>query len=78
MVEPENAEALATTLQELFRDPVRRTAMGEFGRRYALQHWDAARILPNFESHLLEASRYVRTNAQRRACCLIELNWFHK
>jgi colanic acid biosynthesis glycosyl transferase WcaI len=56
VVEPENAEALATTLQELFRDPVRRTAMGEFGRRYALQHWDAARILPNFESHLLEAS----------------------
>jgi colanic acid biosynthesis glycosyl transferase WcaI len=56
VVEPENAEALATTLQELFRDPARRTAMGEFGRRYALQHWDAARILPNFESHLLEAS----------------------
>lgn len=55
VVEPENAGALATTLQELFRDPVRRTAMGEFGRRYALQHWDAARILPNFESHLLEA-----------------------
>jgi putative colanic acid biosynthesis glycosyltransferase WcaI len=56
VVEPENAGALATTLQELFRDPVRRTAMGEFGRRYALQNWDAARILPNFESHLLEAS----------------------
>ncbi len=56
VVEPENAGALTTTLQELFRDPVRRTAMGEFGRRYALQHWDAARILPNFESHLLEAS----------------------
>lgn len=56
VVEPENSEALATALQKLFHDPARRTAMGEFGRRYALQHWDAARVLPNFESHLLEAS----------------------
>lgn len=56
VTEPEDVEALASTIQDLFHDPKKRTAMGECGRRYALQHWDEARVLSNFESHLLEAS----------------------
>jgi colanic acid biosynthesis glycosyl transferase WcaI len=56
VTEPEDVEALARTIQDLFHDPAKRTTMGECGRRYALQHWDEARVLPGFESHLLKAS----------------------
>jgi colanic acid biosynthesis glycosyl transferase WcaI len=55
VIEPEDVGALSRTIQELFDDPAKRTAMGECGRRYALQHWDEARVLPDFESRLLEA-----------------------
>ena len=56
VIEPENAGALARAIQELFEDPAKRMAMGDSGRQYALQHWDEARVLPAFESHLLEAT----------------------
>ena len=56
VIESDDTEALAMTIRELFDDPGRRTAMGECGRRYALQHWDEFSVLPTFESHLLEAS----------------------
>jgi colanic acid biosynthesis glycosyl transferase WcaI len=54
VIEPEKAEALVATVQELFHSPARCLEMGEFGRRYALQHWDEAHVLPSFESHLLK------------------------
>jgi colanic acid biosynthesis glycosyl transferase WcaI len=55
VIEPEKAEALAATVQEFFRNPGKRAAMGECGRRYALQYWSETRVLPSFESHLLKA-----------------------
>ena len=56
MTEPEKAEGLAATIQELFHNPGWRSAMGERGRSYALKHWDETRVLTSLESHLLMAS----------------------
>jgi colanic acid biosynthesis glycosyl transferase WcaI len=56
VTEPEKVEPLVTNIQELLRDPARRSAMSTCGRSYALEHWDEARILPLFESHLVAAS----------------------
>jgi colanic acid biosynthesis glycosyl transferase WcaI len=56
VTEPEKPEALAATIRELFHDPGRRTIMGESGRRYALDQWDATRILSRLESHLQVAA----------------------
>ena len=55
VTEPENSDALASSVQDLSRDPERRSAMGECGRRYARQHWDEARVLSTFESHMAKA-----------------------
>jgi|SRR5579862_4084380 len=55
VTEPENVEALALSIRGLFHDPELRLAMGEYGRRYALQQWDEARVLANFESYMLNA-----------------------
>jgi colanic acid biosynthesis glycosyl transferase WcaI len=52
VTEPENVEALAATIQGFSRDPEGRQAMGESGRRYALQYWDEARVLSGFEARL--------------------------
>ena len=54
VTEPGNAEALTTAIRELFHDPVKRFAMGECGRQFALQHWDESRVLSSFEAHLLK------------------------
>jgi putative colanic acid biosynthesis glycosyltransferase WcaI len=56
VTEPEDVEALVSTIQDLYHDPAKRTTMGEGGRRHALQYWDESRVLSVFESHLLEAS----------------------
>jgi hypothetical protein len=48
---------LASTIQQLFRDPAERAAMGERGRRYARQHWDESRLLPDFAGQLLAAAK---------------------
>jgi len=55
VIEPERAESLAATIQQLSEDPERRSAMAECGRRYALNHWHEGRILSNLESHILRA-----------------------
>ncbi|HEX4487539.1 MAG TPA: WcaI family glycosyltransferase [Terriglobales bacterium] len=52
VTEPERVDGLASTIQDLFGDPAKRAAMGECGRRYARQHWDEARLLPNFAYEL--------------------------
>jgi colanic acid biosynthesis glycosyl transferase WcaI len=56
VTEPEKVEALADTIQQLFCDPKKRSAMGMSGRRYALQHWDEALVLPTFEAQLRGAA----------------------
>jgi colanic acid biosynthesis glycosyl transferase WcaI len=56
VTEPEDVKALVGTIEDLFHNPAKRISMGESGRRYALQHWDEARVLSAFESYLLEAS----------------------
>jgi colanic acid biosynthesis glycosyl transferase WcaI len=56
VTQPGRADALAGTIEALFRDPEKRSTMGECGRRYALQHWGATRVLPSFESQLLKAA----------------------
>jgi colanic acid biosynthesis glycosyl transferase WcaI len=53
LTEPEEASALANTIGELYRDPQRRMAMGESGRRYAYIHWNEEHVLSGLESHLL-------------------------
>lgn len=53
VTQPGDAEALAATLQDLFKNPAKRCEMGERGREYALKHWEKSRILSNFESALL-------------------------
>ena len=54
VTEPEDVGALATAIKEFFDDPEKRLAMGESGRRYALQNWDETRVLSNFEGRLLK------------------------
>lgn len=41
--------ALAAGIEALLRDPVRRQAMGEAGRRRAREHFSAAAIVPRYE-----------------------------
>jgi colanic acid biosynthesis glycosyl transferase WcaI len=55
VTEPENVDAFASNIERLCHDPELRSAMGKCGRSYALQHWDEARVLPNFESYMLRA-----------------------
>lgn len=43
VVEPEDVEAMAQSVLELARDPERRKAMGEQGRRYVEEHFDRRR-----------------------------------
>jgi colanic acid biosynthesis glycosyl transferase WcaI len=56
VTEPENVEALAAAIRQFFHEPAKRSAMGEFGRQYAFQHWDETRVLSSFEAHLLKRS----------------------
>ena len=55
VIESENAELLATTLQDLFKNPSRRLAMAECGRNYALTHWHQDRVFSALESYVLMA-----------------------
>jgi colanic acid biosynthesis glycosyl transferase WcaI len=54
VVESENTEALVSAIQDFSRDPVKRLAMGECGRQYALRHWDETRVLSRLEAYLLK------------------------
>jgi colanic acid biosynthesis glycosyl transferase WcaI len=56
VIEPESPDPLVAAIRDMFENPEGRFAMGQRGRRYALQHWDEARILDAFDSKLLEAS----------------------
>jgi colanic acid biosynthesis glycosyl transferase WcaI len=57
VVEPEGPQAFASAAQELLSDPGKRFAMGEYGRQYALQHWEKNRVLSTFESYLINITR---------------------
>jgi colanic acid biosynthesis glycosyl transferase WcaI len=52
VTEPENVEAMACAIMDFYENPEKRLAMGEAGRRFAMQHWDEARALSNLEGHL--------------------------
>jgi colanic acid biosynthesis glycosyl transferase WcaI len=56
VVEPEDPHALAGAAQEFLSDPEKRFAMGEYGRQYALQHWEKNRVLSAFENYLIETA----------------------
>jgi colanic acid biosynthesis glycosyl transferase WcaI len=53
---PEKPDSLAETILEVFNNREKGRTMGECGRRYALQHWNAAHILPAFEAYLSRVS----------------------
>jgi colanic acid biosynthesis glycosyl transferase WcaI len=48
-----NVKSLTETIQQFSKDRRKGRAMGESGRRYALRHWNEARIFSNLESHLM-------------------------
>lgn len=53
VTKPGQAEALVESIAQLLKDPEKRSAMGECGRRYAQQHWDEDLVLPELESLFL-------------------------
>jgi colanic acid biosynthesis glycosyl transferase WcaI len=55
VIQPGDADGLVDAIQQL-ENPSILASMGKSGRRYALQHWDESRILPEFESHLMRAA----------------------
>jgi colanic acid biosynthesis glycosyl transferase WcaI len=55
VIQPEDADALADTIQKL-DNPAIRVEIGKCGRRYALRHWDETRMFSEFESHMLRAA----------------------
>ena len=52
-VEPENSEALADAILQLYTDLPYRKTLGQNGRRYVIEHYDRARIAREFENLLL-------------------------
>jgi colanic acid biosynthesis glycosyl transferase WcaI len=63
VVEPEGPHALADAAQIFLSDPEKRFAMGEYGRQYALQHWEKNRVLSAFENHLIETASHADHDA---------------
>ena len=57
VVEPDGPQGLAGAAQEFLKDPEKRFAMGEYGRQYALQHWEKNSVLSAFENYLIEIAR---------------------
>jgi glycosyltransferase involved in cell wall biosynthesis len=53
-VEPENPEAMANAIMQLFQDPVHRRLLGENGRQFVIEHHNRHRIAEKFERLLLE------------------------
>jgi glycosyltransferase involved in cell wall biosynthesis len=49
LCEPDDAEALSQSLEQLLLDPVKRRQMGETGRRNALTEFSAGRMAERFE-----------------------------
>src|SRR3984893_16946429 len=56
VVTPEEPLPLLTALASLTSDSRRRMEMSEAARRYAREHWDEARVLPQMEAQLLRVS----------------------
>jgi colanic acid biosynthesis glycosyl transferase WcaI len=63
VVEPAGPHALADAAQIFLSDPEKRFAMGEYGRPYALQHWEKNRVLSAFENHLIETASHADHDA---------------
>jgi colanic acid biosynthesis glycosyl transferase WcaI len=62
-VPPENPEALAEALRSLVRDPQRRLAMGQAGRRWIMNHLSIDKVLGRIEH---DVQGLIRAHAQQR------------
>jgi len=49
VVPPKNPEALADAIIELARDPLRREAMGQYGKQFVFQQFDPERLTEQVE-----------------------------
>lgn len=58
LVEENDASALATALLDLLNHPERARALGEGGRRFALEHYEAQRNVERAENMILEILRW--------------------
>ncbi|HEY9629489.1 MAG TPA: glycosyltransferase family 4 protein [Coleofasciculaceae cyanobacterium] len=56
VVEPESADHLAEAIIELHADPAKVVAIGEQGRRYAVQHYSAEQALSRYEKLFYEVA----------------------
>ena len=56
LAEPENARELAATIRQFHDDPVKRAAIGERGRLYALRYWSQTRVFSDFNARLRDVS----------------------
>jgi hypothetical protein len=54
VVEPGDARAVADAVLELYRDPARRAAMGEAGRRYVEENYSRAAWAGRLEQRIVE------------------------
>jgi len=52
-IEPENPQAMADAIIQLYNDPPYRKILGENGREYVIEHYDRRRIAKEFERLLL-------------------------
>jgi glycosyltransferase involved in cell wall biosynthesis len=66
-VTPEDPEAMAAAVLELYRTPGLGARLGSNARAYVTQHYDRARITARFERRLLEITGCPRTAAEEEA-----------
>ncbi len=68
VVEPENADALLTSIQGLAKSPETLAGMSRQARRFAIDSWDESFTLPRMEQQFVDcANRWQRTPAYRVA-----------
>src|ERR1700722_7503483 len=70
VTEPENVGALSAAVNNLFKYPAKRLAMGQAGRQYALENWDENRVLSRLEWHLYKTFYPAAHNrVEERSAC---------
>ena len=70
VTEPENVEALSAAINDFFKYPAKRLAMGQAGRQYALENWDENRVLSRLEWHLFKTFYPAAHNrVEERSAC---------
>lgn len=61
--EPENPQALAAAVLQLYVDPVTRQRLGQNGRQYVMKYFDRKEIAKKFEQFLLTVGGPVVSDA---------------